>query len=86
MHSGLNLKADFGHKGSIGGEYFEEAAEECEGVFGLFNPELEFPGAGEDIIIREGKTFDRNEFEEMKDDYYTLNDGTEKPGYKKRNN
>ncbi|MCP4196763.1 MAG: hypothetical protein GY762_06390 [Proteobacteria bacterium] len=51
---------------------FEEPAEECEGVFGVFNPDLEFPGSGEDVIIRKGMTLDRDGFEKMKDEYYEL--------------
>jgi len=41
-------------------------------MVGLFNPDLEFPGAGDEIITRKGKTLDRKEFECMKDEYYTL--------------
>jgi aldehyde:ferredoxin oxidoreductase len=51
---------------------FEEPAEECEGVFGVFNPDLEFPGSGEDVVIRKGMTLDRDGFEKMKDEYYQL--------------
>ncbi len=63
---------------------FDQTAEECEGVFGLFNPELEFPGPGEDIIVRKGKTFDRTAFEEMKDDYYALRQWDKKSGLQKK--
>jgi len=49
---------------------FSVPAETCEGVFGLFNPDLELPGSGDDIVVRRGATLDRNAFEVMKDDYY----------------
>ena len=35
-------------------------------------PDLEFPGAGNEIITRKGKTMDRDDFERMKDEYYSL--------------
>ncbi len=72
-------RAIVGREGSIGrkddtiGEFnFTEPKETEEGMIGLFNPDLEFPGAGDEIITRKGKTMDRNEFERMKDEYYTL--------------
>ncbi|MCK5255428.1 MAG: hypothetical protein KAQ81_05345, partial [Deltaproteobacteria bacterium] len=46
--------------------------ETSEGVFGMFNPDLELPWAGDEIITRKGKTVDRKEFERMKDEYYLL--------------
>jgi aldehyde:ferredoxin oxidoreductase len=41
-------------------------------MVGLFNPDLEFPGPGDEIITRRGATMGRTEFERMKDDYYRL--------------
>ncbi len=51
---------------------FSIPAETCEGVFGLFNPDLELPGSGDNIVVRKGGTLDRTAFETMKDDYYLL--------------
>lgn len=51
---------------------FTEPAETCEGVFGIFNPDLELPGSKDNIVVRKGETLDRAEFETMKDDYYLL--------------
>ena len=62
-----------GRKEDTLGEFnFTEPVETSEGVFGMFNPDLELPGAGDEIISRKGKTIDRGEFERMKDEYYTL--------------
>lgn len=57
---------------SIGEFNFTEPIETEEGMVGLFNPDLEFPGPGDEIITRKGKTMDRNDFERMKDEYYSL--------------
>ena len=55
------------------GEFnFTEPVETSEGVFGMFNPDLELPGAGDAIVSRKGKTLDRREFGRMKDEYYLL--------------
>ncbi len=51
---------------------FSVPAETCEGVFGIFNPDLELPGSGDAIVVRKGATLDRAAFETMKDDYYRL--------------
>jgi hypothetical protein len=63
---------------------FSEPVETSEGVFGLFNPDLELPGAGDEIVVRKGKTLDRAEFEKMKDTYYLLRGWDEKTGLQKR--
>ena len=76
----VNLqRAIMGREGRVGrkedtlGEFnFTEPVETSEGVFGMFNPDLELPGAGGEIITRKGKTVDRKEFERMKDEYYLL--------------
>jgi len=76
----VNLqRAIMGREGRVGrkedtlGEFnFIEPVETSEGVFGMFNPDLELPGAGGEIISRKGKTLDRKEFERMKDEYYLL--------------
>jgi len=63
----------FGRKEDVLGEFnFIEPVETSEGVFGMFNPDLELPGAGGEIISRKGKILDRREFERMKDEYYLL--------------
>ena len=51
---------------------FTEPVDHSDGVFGMFNPDLELPGKGDEIISRKGQTLDRAEFEKMKDEYYTF--------------
>jgi aldehyde:ferredoxin oxidoreductase len=41
-------------------------------VFGMFNPDLFLPGSGEEIVSRKGKALEKDKFEQMKDEYYTL--------------
>jgi aldehyde:ferredoxin oxidoreductase len=52
--------------------FFIEREELIADVFGMHNPELLVPGAGDEIISRKGKAVDRVKFEEMKDEYYEL--------------
>jgi aldehyde:ferredoxin oxidoreductase len=68
-----------GREGAIGRDYdtigefnFTEPIETEEGMVGLFNPDLEFPGKGDEIISRKGATMDPEAFDGMKDDYYRL--------------
>ncbi len=76
----VNLqRAIMGREGRAGreadalGEFnFKEPLETSEGVFGMFNPDLELPGRGNEIISRKGKTLDREAFELMKDEFYRL--------------
>ena len=69
----LGREGRAGRKDDTIGEFnFTEPIETEEGMVGLFNPDLEFPGAGDEIITRKGKTMDRNDFERMKDEYYSL--------------
>jgi aldehyde:ferredoxin oxidoreductase len=76
----LNLqRAIMGREGRAGreadtlGEFnFTEPLESSEGVFGMFNPDLELPGSGDAIISRKGMTLDREAFERMKDEYYRM--------------
>jgi len=69
----LGREGRAGRKDDNIGEFnFTEPIETEEGMVGLFNPDLEFPGAGAEIITRKGKTMDRNDFERMKDEYYSL--------------
>ena len=74
----MNLqRAIMGREGKIGrsedsiNEFnFTEPVETEEGMVGLFNPDLEFPGKGDQIMIRKGAILDRKDFERMKDEYY----------------
>ena len=50
----------------------------------MFNPDLELPGAGDEIVVRKGKTVDRAEFERMKDEYYELRGWDPETGFQKR--
>jgi aldehyde:ferredoxin oxidoreductase len=76
----VNLqRAIMGREGRAGreadalGEFnFTEPLESSEGVFGMFNPDLELPGRGNEIISRKGMTLDREAFERMKDEYYRM--------------
>ncbi len=52
--------------------HFTEPIETEEGLIGVFNPDLEFPGPGEEIVTRKGCVLDRQGFERMKDEYYEL--------------
>jgi len=52
--------------------FFVERDELIADVFGMHNPELFLPGAGDEIISRKGKAVDRVKFEKMKDEYYGL--------------
>lgn len=73
-----------GRKDDTIGEFnFTEPIETEEGMVGLFNPDLEFPGPGDDIVTRKGKTMDRNDFERMKDEYYTLREWDVSTGFQK---
>jgi hypothetical protein len=63
---------------------FSEPVETSEGVFGMFNPDLELPGDGDEIAVRKGKTLDRAAFERMKDEYYQLRGWDVKTGLQKR--
>ncbi|MCP4717385.1 MAG: hypothetical protein GY868_19860 [Deltaproteobacteria bacterium] len=51
---------------------FVEREEMIADVFGMYNPELFVPGAGEEILSRKGKAVDRKAFTEMMDEYYGL--------------
>ncbi len=51
---------------------FIEREERIADVFGIHNPELYLPGAGDEIISRKGKALDRVRFETMLEEYYRL--------------
>jgi aldehyde:ferredoxin oxidoreductase len=65
-----------GHAGRAGDSLnefnFTEPVDHSDGVFGMFNPDLEMPGRGEEIISRKGRALGREAFEKMKDEYYAL--------------
>ncbi|MBI5374964.1 MAG: hypothetical protein HZA77_05985 [Candidatus Schekmanbacteria bacterium] len=63
---------------------FTEPVETVEGVLAMFNPDIEFPGPGDQIVSRKGKTVDRAEFERMKDEYYLLRSWDVKSGLQKK--
>jgi len=63
---------------------FTEPVEKSDGVFGMFNPDLELPGKGDELVTRKGKTIDRDEFEKMKDEYYQLRGWDVATGLQKR--
>jgi aldehyde:ferredoxin oxidoreductase len=74
-----------GRKDDVIGEFnFTEPIEQEEGMIGLFNPDLELPGAGDAIITRKGATMDRGGFERMKDEYYELRRWDVATGLQKR--
>ena len=51
---------------------FIEREEPIMDVFGMHNPQLLLPGAGDEIISRKGKAVDKEKFEQMLDEYYDL--------------
>jgi len=51
---------------------FTDCEEALPDVFGMHNPELLLPGAGDEIISRKKKVVDREKFEQLKDEYYEL--------------
>ena len=59
---------------------FIERVEPIADVFGMHNPELLLPGAGDVIISRKGKALDRAQFEKMKAEYYELRGWDKKSG------
>jgi len=69
----LGREGRAGRKDDILNEFnFTDGVETSDGVFGMFNPDLELPGPGDQMVVRKGKTVDRAEFERMKDEYYAL--------------
>lgn len=63
---------------------FTVPVETSEGVLGMFNPDLEFPGPGEEIVSRKGKTLDRKEFERMLDEFYAFRGWDVESGFQKK--
>ncbi|MCX8042952.1 MAG: hypothetical protein N3B18_02365 [Desulfobacterota bacterium] len=52
--------------------FFIERDEMIGDVFGMHNPQLFLPGAGDAVISRKGKAVDRQGFENLKNEYYAL--------------
>lgn len=52
--------------------HFTEPIQHEEGLIGVFNPDLEFPGPGDTVVSIKGRVFDKIAFEKMKDEYYLL--------------
>ncbi len=84
----MNLqRAIAGREGVIGRKHdtinefnFTEGKETEDGMIGLFNPDLEFPGPGDEIVSRSGKPLERADFEKMKDEYYAFRNWDVKTG------
>jgi aldehyde:ferredoxin oxidoreductase len=51
---------------------FMEREEKLYDAFGMFNPDLFLPGAGDEIVSRKGKALDRDKFKQMLDEYYEI--------------
>jgi aldehyde:ferredoxin oxidoreductase len=63
---------------------FVEREEMMGDVFGMYNPELYLPGRGDEVISRKGKAVDREQFQQMMDEYYRLRGWDSKTGYLKK--
>ncbi|MCP4197324.1 MAG: hypothetical protein GY762_09250 [Proteobacteria bacterium] len=64
--------------------FFVEKEERIPDVFGIYNPELMLPGAGDQVLSRKGKALDRGIFEELKNDYYALRGWDRETGFIKK--
>jgi aldehyde:ferredoxin oxidoreductase len=64
--------------------FFIERDELIGDVFGMHNPQLLLPGAGDEVISRRGKAVDRQGFEKLLDDYYGLRGWDAATGYIKK--
>jgi len=63
---------------------FIERIEPIADVFGMHNPELLLPGAGDEIISRKGKALDKEKFEQLLDEYYELRGWDRATGFPKK--
>jgi len=63
---------------------FIERVEPIADVFGMHNPELLLPGAGDEIISRKGKALDKENFEQLLDEYYELRGWDRATGFPKK--
>jgi aldehyde:ferredoxin oxidoreductase len=64
--------------------YFTEAFEVEEGYFSVFNPDSMLPGPGGELISRKGSVVERDKFEKMMDEYYSLRGWDVKTGLQKK--
>ena len=63
---------------------FTEGIETEEGFFGMFNPEFMLPGPKGELISRKGKVVERDKFEKMMDEYYSIRGWDVKTGLQKK--
>jgi len=63
---------------------FTEGIEEEEGFFGIFNPEFMLPGPEGELISRKGKVVERDKFEKLMDEYYSLRGWDVESGLQKK--
>ena len=63
---------------------FTQTFEEEPGFFAVFNPDYMLPGPGGELMSRKGKVVEREQFEKMMDDYYTLRGWDVKSGLQTR--
>jgi aldehyde:ferredoxin oxidoreductase len=61
-----------------------EPFESEPGFFEVFNPEYMLPGPGEELISRKGEVVEREKFEKMMDEYYTIRGWDVKTGLQKK--
>jgi aldehyde:ferredoxin oxidoreductase len=54
------------------------------GFFEVFNPEYMLPGQGDELVSRKGKVVERDKFEKMMDEYYTVRGWDVKSGLQKK--
>ncbi len=78
------LEGRAGRKDDVINEHnFTEGIEEDEGYFGLLNPEFELPGPGGEIVSRKGAVLERDKFEKMMDEYYSIRGWDVESGFQK---
>ena len=63
---------------------FTEGIETEEGFFGMFNPEFMLPGPKGELISRKGKVVERDKFEKMMGEYYSIRGWDVKTGLQKK--
>ena len=63
---------------------FTQGIETEEGYFGLFNPEFMLPGPDGALISRQGKVVERDKFEKMMDEYYSIRGWDVRTGLQKK--
>ena len=63
---------------------FNEKLETEEGFFGIFNPDFMLPGPKGELISRKGAVIERDKFEKMMDEYYTIRGWNAQTGLQKK--